>query len=289
MGRKTPAADPADALLDRVRSICHGFAGAEEKLSHGAPWFHVKGKMFLAFVEGHPEGRLSVWCKAEPDAQRRLVAGDPGRFYVPPYVGVKGWVGAWLDIPQTDFIELAILVEDAWRSIVPKSIALLGTPRDRKKLPAPVRVKTDPEVAKRAYEKLSALCLALPEAVADKDGRHATFRVRNKVFVYFLDNHHGEGTIVACVKTPKTGRESNAKLLARDPEHFTMPAYIGPRGYVGVRLEPKRVDWDDLAERVRASYVATAPKTLAAALHPGAIAKKASAKKNAPSAKRSKT
>ncbi len=86
-------ADP-DAVLERVRSICLGYPGTSEKLSHGANSFFVRGKMFLTFVDDpHRDGNLAVWCKSSFDEQRRLVSADPDQFFVPPYVGVKGWVG----------------------------------------------------------------------------------------------------------------------------------------------------------------------------------------------------
>src|ERR1700722_11747400 len=102
-------ASRSDAAYARVRAICLGFPAAEEKLSHGAPSFHVRGKMFLTFVDDHHgDGRLAVWCKATPEEQRRLVAGNPARFFVPPYVGVKGWVGVNVDAANADWIDLAI-------------------------------------------------------------------------------------------------------------------------------------------------------------------------------------
>ena len=114
---------PADAALQRVRDICMRFPAAEEKLSHGAPSFHVRGKMFLHFVDNHhADGRLAVWCKATPDDQRRLVAEDPAQFFVPPYVGVKGWIGVRLDVASTDWIGLSILVEHGWTQVAPATV-----------------------------------------------------------------------------------------------------------------------------------------------------------------------
>lgn len=70
--------DPTEALLSRVRQICFDFAGTEEKLSHGAPWFNVKGKGFVTFAnDHHGDGRVAVWCKSTLDEQRRLTKADP--------------------------------------------------------------------------------------------------------------------------------------------------------------------------------------------------------------------
>ncbi len=255
------------AALQRVRAIGLGFPGVDEKLSHGAPSFHVRGKMFLMFIDGHHgDDTVAVWCKAALEEQQRLVASDPARFFVPPYVGVRGWVGVRVDPPEPDWIGLAILVEEGWLGVAPKRLAegdrdLAKAPVKRP--PAPPRVTTDAKVARAALEKLSAICLALPEATCERDSRHATFRVRKKTFTWFLDNHHSDGIVAACVKAPK-GKQ--AAVLASDPKRFYLPAYIGARGWMGVRLDTKRVDWKGLGTRVTESYRLAAPKTLAARL-----------------------
>jgi phosphoribosylglycinamide formyltransferase-1 len=80
--------------------------------------------------------------------------------------------------------------------------------------------------------------------------------VRKKVFAYFLDNHHGDGIIAACVKV---NPRAHARLIGSAPKRFFSPAYIGSRGYLGMRLDTGRVDWRDVAARVRASYRSAAP------------------------------
>jgi hypothetical protein len=253
-------ASPVDIAYERVREVCLGFPAAEEKLSHGAPSFHVRGKMFLMFVDNHhDDGRVAVWCKSTFDEQKRLVAGNPGRFFVPPYVGVSGWVGVRVDGPDTDWIELSILVEEGWRAIAPPRIARGEGVPPRKPAPPPSpRVTTDEKVARAALARVTKICLALPGAECAAEGRHATFRVRQKPFAYFLDNHHGDGIIGVCVRGDK---RANASLVKKDPARFFSPAYIGPRGYLGVRLDVSRVDWNGVAERVAASYRSVAPKS----------------------------
>jgi hypothetical protein len=247
------ALSPADVAYERVREICLGFPGADEKLSHGAPSFHVRGKMFLTFVDSHHgDGRLAVWCKSTADEQRRLVAENPLRFFVPPYVGVKGWLGVCVDAQNADWIELSILVEEGWRLIAPPRLVRgeeVVAPRAR--VPPSPRVTTNPNVAMSALERLEAICLSLPAAESERESRHATFRVKKKAFAYFLDNHHGDGVIAACLRGSK---KDNAALVKKDPKRFFSPAYIGPRGWVGMRLDLPRVDWKDVERRVTASY-----------------------------------
>jgi hypothetical protein len=113
---------------------------------------------------------------------------------------------------------------------------------------------------------LSDICLALPEATRELQGDHASFRVRKKVFAYFLNNHHGDGIVSICGKTLPG---DHTALVASDPARFYLPAYIGPRGWVGMRLDVGEVDWDEVRELVIGSYLQTAPKTLRGVKTPG--------------------
>jgi predicted DNA-binding protein (MmcQ/YjbR family) len=109
--------------------------------------------------------------------------------------------------------------------------------------------------------RLVKICLALPEAQHERLGDHASFSVRKKKFAYYLDNHHGDGIVSVCFKTE---RGQNEVLLASDRARFYSPAYIGPRGWVGLRLDVGKIDWSEVADFVIDSYRLTAPKTLAA-------------------------
>jgi hypothetical protein len=256
-----PPPSASDVAYARVREICLRFPSADEKLSHGAPSFHVRGKMFLMFVDNHHEdGRVAVWCKSTLEEQRQLVASDPARFFVPPYVGVKGWVGVIVAPDVANWIELSILVEHGWASVAPPRVLRDGQMHADKPLPPPSpRVTTDAAVARAALERLTTICLALPETTCERDSRHATYRVRKKVFAYFLDNHHGDGIVSACVKGDK---RDHARAIAAEPKRFFLPAYIGARGYLGIRLDARRVDWKGVAERVAAAHRSAAPKKL---------------------------
>jgi hypothetical protein len=207
--------------------------------------------MFLTFVDDHHgDGRLAVWCKSTHEEQRRLVASNPARFFVPPYVVVKGWVGVLVHPRDADWIELSILVEEAWASVAPPRVR--NQPLVAKAPPSKVvRVKTDPEMARAALERLTAVCLALPDVTCERERNYATFRVKKKPFVYFVDNHHGDGIVAACVKGDK---REHARAIASDPARFYLPAYIGAHGYLGIRIDAKRVDWKLVAKRVAAAH-----------------------------------
>jgi predicted DNA-binding protein (MmcQ/YjbR family) len=112
--------------------------------------------------------------------------------------------------------------------------------------------------------RLTTICLALPEAARVFSGDHAGFTVRKKTFAYFLNNHHGDGIVAVAFKAAPG---DNATMITIDPRRFYLPAYIGPRGWVGLRLDVDKVDWDEVADFVRDSYRLVAPQRLVAVLN----------------------
>lgn len=114
-----------DDPLQRLRRICLALPETTERLSHGEPAFFVRGKkVFVTYADHHHDDRLSFWCHAPPGAQQALVESDPRRFFVPPYVGGRGWIGVYLDVehPATLWEEVAELVEDAYRMVAPRTL-----------------------------------------------------------------------------------------------------------------------------------------------------------------------
>jgi hypothetical protein len=111
--------------------------------------------------------------------------------------------------------------------------------------------------------RLTKICLELPKVEREVQGLHASFKVKKKLFAYFVDDHHGNKIVgVWCKVLPG----DNVALIAASPKRFFMPAYVGPRGWVGLRLDGKRIDWDEVEELVRGSYQLVAGKTLAASV-----------------------
>jgi predicted DNA-binding protein (MmcQ/YjbR family) len=113
--------------------------------------------------------------------------------------------------------------------------------------------------------RLTTICLALPEATREFNGSHASFSVRKRVFAYFLNDHHGDGIVSV---TGKTIPGDNTALTASNPAKFYLPAYIGSRGWVALRLDTGRVDWKEVKELVTCSYSLIAPKKLASQVTP---------------------
>jgi predicted DNA-binding protein (MmcQ/YjbR family) len=113
----------------------------------------------------------------------------------------------------------------------------------------------------RRLIRLTKICLALPEATRCTQGRHAGFLVGKKTFVYFLDDHHGDGIVaVSCKVLPG----DNAALAKAQPDRFYLPAYMAHNGWVALRLDVGEIDWEEVSELVACSYQLVAPKRLAA-------------------------
>lgn len=110
-------------VLTRLRGICLTLPEVEERLSHGEPaWFAGGKRLFVTFADRHHDERVACWCAAPPGAQEALVAHHPERFFRPPYVGHRGWLGVFLDVP-VDWDEVAELVRDAYLLVAPKRLA----------------------------------------------------------------------------------------------------------------------------------------------------------------------
>src|SRR5579863_3899270 len=118
------------------------------------------------------------------------------------------------------------------------------------------------EMAKetRTHERLAKvteLCLVLPAATRKDKGDHASFSVGKKIFAYYLNDHHGDGVVSICCKALAG---DNVRLIEVNPRKFYMPAYIGPRGWGGLRLDRPTVDWREVKELVQGSYAQVAPR-----------------------------
>ena len=111
--------------LARLRAICLRFPEAHEVEAWGEPTFRVRNKIFAMYAHAethHGRGHPSVWCKATLFEQDLLVHANPRRFFVPPYVGPKGWVGVRLD-GKPDWDVVRDVLSAAYRKTAPKKLA----------------------------------------------------------------------------------------------------------------------------------------------------------------------
>jgi len=122
--------------------------------------------------------------------------------------------------------------------------------------------KEDPHLV-----RVTKIALALPESAREIHCSQASFLVRKKTFAYFLDNHHGDGIVaVTCKVLPG----ENAAMATAQSKRYYLPAYIGPRGRVALRIDVGKIAWDEVRKLLLGSYLLAAPKRLAALVEPRA-------------------
>jgi predicted DNA-binding protein (MmcQ/YjbR family) len=109
--------------LERLRTICLALPETTEKVTWGDPTWRIRNRIFAMQKGNYSGGRPSVWLKAPEGAQDVLVGIDPERFFVPPYVGHKGWIGVYLDGKRVDWAWLSGLIEESYRLIAPRRLA----------------------------------------------------------------------------------------------------------------------------------------------------------------------
>lgn len=122
--RPLPDAEPAtEDALARLRELCLDLPEVTERLSHGAPTWFVRGKKaFVIWSTGHHGAGPGIWCAAPEGAQQAYLANQPGRYFRPPYVGHRGWLGVHLDVPDLDWSLLEEHVVDAYLVVAPRRL-----------------------------------------------------------------------------------------------------------------------------------------------------------------------
>jgi hypothetical protein len=116
--------DEGEKHLARVRRICMALPETTEKISHGEPTFFVRKKVFaMCSNNHHNDGHIAVVLPAAIGIQAALIEANPEKFYRPPYVGVRGWIG--VEIDRVDDEELAFHIHEAWRLIAPPKLHAL--------------------------------------------------------------------------------------------------------------------------------------------------------------------
>jgi hypothetical protein len=162
--------------LQRVRRLCAALPESTEKLSHGEPTFFVAKKVFCMFANNHHnDGHIAVWLPAPFGIQEMLISSSPEKYFKPPYVGVRGWVG--VELSRVSDEELDFHLRQAWRQIAPPKLhAALGT--ERGKTEKMVQAKNDlPSI-------LSSMLEGLPGVNTQKSANRLSFQIGKKVFAF---------------------------------------------------------------------------------------------------------
>ncbi|HMN47323.1 MAG TPA: MmcQ/YjbR family DNA-binding protein [Povalibacter sp.] len=245
-----------------VREVCLWLPQAEEFLSHGSPNFRVRGKTFATYsVNHHGDGRIALLLNAPDGAQALYTKEEPRHFFVPPYVGPRGWLGVHLD-KGISWKRVAKLVREAYEKVAPPALSRsLGKTIEIKPPTAKLKPEQiDPLQGKRAQQvikKLRALCLALPETAEDKAFGVPVWKAGKKTFAC---TGHGRNGITLLFWA---GVEQQS-LLTSDPRS-SIPAYMGHNGWIAIDVT-KSADWKEIEQLMLHSYRHFALRRMLAAL-----------------------
>ena len=251
-----------------VRAVCLWLPEAEEYLSHGSPNFRVRGKTFATYViNHHGDGRVALWINAAPGAQELYVGADPRRFFVPPYVGPRGWLGIRLD-KGLAWKRIAALVREAYEKVAPAELrtGLGATPHVKTPSKGLASSEVDPLRSTRGKALLKLMrnvCLRLPETREATQFGYPVWQAGVKTFAWA---RCVEQRLALCFWV---GVESQG-LLTTD-RRYSIPAYMGHNGWIALDVT-ERCDREEVAGLAVQSYRHFALKRMLRILPPDGAA-----------------
>lgn len=240
----------AKDISKAVREVCLWFPEAQEVISHGSPDFRVRGKTFATYlINHHGDGRIALWINAPAGAQELYVGAEPKHFFVPPYVGPRGWLGVHLD-KGISWKRVARLVREAYEKVAPPALsATLGKTIEIKP-PTQTVAPTDfdPMQSKRAQsvlETLRSLCLAWPETSEVKQFGFPVWRAGKKTFASAY-HYKDKLSVSFWVGVERQG------LFTTD-KRYEIPPYMGHNGWIALDVT-RHMDDDEVRELALFSY-----------------------------------
>lgn len=247
-----------------VREVCLWFPETEEVPSRGSPDFRVAGKTFATYViNHHGDGNVALWLRSPPGAQQLHSENDPENYFVPPYVGPRGWLGVRLN-KNLSWDTVATRVREAYEEVAPNALSqTLGdtisiTPPDVDMRPEDI----DPMLAPRAQAVLGMMrdvCLGLPETTEATQFGNPVWKAGKKTFA---GAHHYKGQKL-CV-TFWVGAEQQ-DLLTLGDTRFHIPAFTGHNGWIALDAEAE-LTLEELEDLALPSYRHFALKRMLKAL-----------------------
>jgi hypothetical protein len=253
----------ANELVQAVRRLCLAFPGTEELLSHGAPNFRVRGgRVYATYAENHHgDGRLALWLNVPDGVQETYVGAEPEQFFVPQYVGPRGWLGVRLDL-GIEWQRVAELVRMAYERVAPPRLAgALGAtpvvpPPGRRITVADVDPRNTPR-GRRLLASMRRICLALPETSEGLQFGQPVWRAGKKVFARAWC-YEGRWRAAFRVGVHAQG------LMTEDPR-YEIPAWLGHQGWIALDVSRSH-DEGELRSLALESYRHFASKRLLAKL-----------------------
>ena len=252
-----------------VREICLSFPSTEEVPGHGMPDFKVTGgKTFATYaINHHGDGHLALWLCSPPGAQSMYVDAEPEYFYVPPYVGPKGWLGVDLD-KGLSWLRVADLVREAYAQVAPKALTSeLGPTIEIEPPTETIDPEVfDPFVAVHAKDKLAQIrdyCLKLPEVTEGTQFGHPCFRAGKKNFCSLHFDRDPEGRRMQLEVW--VGKDAQATLTFDD--RYTIPRFTGHNGWIELDIHDELL-MEEAETLIFDSYRHFALKRMLKALEP---------------------
>lgn len=247
---------------DTIQELLLSLPGTEEKSSHGTPGFKVAGKLFAYFtLDHHGDGRAALWLAVPRDVQQLFTDLDPRAYFVPPYVGPRGWLGVELN-KGLAWAEIIARVRDAYEHNAPAALAA--------ELPEsidiePPNVELTPEdinpmlgeYAQGVLAGLAERCRRLPESTPSSEMGCANWKAGKKTFVR---GHHKDGRLKLLFRV---SIEQQA-FLTEDPR-YTIPMYYGSAGWIELDVQ-EHLNWLEVESLLEASYRHFALKRMLKAL-----------------------
>jgi predicted DNA-binding protein (MmcQ/YjbR family) len=233
-----------------VREVCLWLPEAHEFLSHGSPNFSVRGKTFASYVVNHHgDGRVALWLNALPGSQELHVREQPKHFFVPPYVGPRGWLGVMLD-RGIDWNRIAALVREGYEKVAPAELRnrIGRTPKVQAPGKGLTASQIDPFKSPRArvvVKKLRAICLRYPESSEGSQFGHPVWLAGKKTFVIA---RYADARLTVCFWV---GVDQQGFLTA--DARYQIPPYFGHNGWIALDVTAY-CDWDEVASLVLQSY-----------------------------------
>lgn len=249
-------------ISEVVRELCLGLPEAREVRSHGSPDFRVGKRTFASYsVNHHGDGRIALWLNMPPGAQQLYVEVEPEHFFVPPYVGPRGWLGVQLD-RGLDWGRIGSLVREAYAfSAPPQLIAQMGPPADVEPPNATVDPEEfDPLSAPRTQEIIAGVrerCLRLPEVTETTQFGNPSWQAGKKTFCT-AHRYHRRLELQFWV-----GPDQQSRLTM--DQRYRIPSYIGHNGWISLDAEDGVV-WPEVEALLEQSYRHFALKRMLKAL-----------------------
>jgi len=265
----------AKGINEAVREVCLSFPEAEEVVSHGFPNFRVRGKTFASYVVNHHgDGRVALWLNAPAGSQDHYVKSEPRHFFMPPYVGPRGWLGVHLD-KGLSWQRVAALVRQAYEKVAPS--ALSDSIGETVKIKSPQAALPADEVnplksrqAQAILKRLRQMYLSWPEVSEDVQFGSPVWRAGKKTFAWVhVDRNLGDDVATRGSAPAGAGRSRKrsagsrlqlyfwvgvaAQGLMTADERFHIPAYMGHQGWIALDVTD-HCDWKEVRGLALASY-----------------------------------